>query len=100
MVQLIRDVRGPEATQVAVEDVPFDRLTEPGRPARRVRLPSGREGERAAKGDVGLNGWLLQPDDVALGSFDDPSRLPVHGLEMRHSAASAFASSRSNRARN
>src|SRR6266446_6341681 len=45
VVQMIRHLRGPEATDVAVIDVALHRLAESGSSPGRVDFPSGREHE-------------------------------------------------------
>src|SRR5262245_21125153 len=48
VIELIGHLRRPVAADVAVEQIPFDGLTQAGRPAFFVGLPAGREHERAA----------------------------------------------------
>src|SRR5947207_5099952 len=68
VIELVGHVRRPEAADVAVEDVALDRLAQTGGAAGRIRLPAGREHQRAAKREVRLRRllWrpLLQRDDV------------------------------------
>src|SRR5262252_10650947 len=102
MIQLIRHVRRPEASKMAVEDVALDRLTEAGRPAGRIGFPAGRERQRTAKRKMRRCGKLLERDDILtvtlVCEIGDPMGLAIDWLQMCHSTASAFASSRSNRA--
>src|SRR6185369_1298046 len=94
------------AADVAVEDVALDRLTQPRSAPRLIRFPPRREHERAADREVRLRRLLRRPllegDDVLLrfcDGLDDAIGLAVDCLQVSHRTASAFASSRSNRAR-
>src|SRR5262245_266891 len=102
MVQLIGHVRRPEASKMAVEDVALDRLTETGRAAGRIGFPARRERQRTAQRKMRRRRQLLERDDILtvapLGEIDYPMGLAIDWLQMCHSTASAFASSRSNRA--
>src|SRR5262245_29374835 len=105
MVQLIRHVRRPEAAEMTVEDVALDRLAETRSAAGGICLPAWRERQRTAQRKVRPRGWcLLQPDHVGLFFclyvLSYAVSFAVDRFQMRHSTASAFASSRSNRARN
>ena len=64
VVQLVGDVRGPEAGQVTVEEVALDGLAEAGGAAGGVDLPAGGEDEGAAEGDVGA-GAAFEADDTS-----------------------------------
>jgi hypothetical protein len=102
MVQLIRHVRRPEASEMAVEDVALDRLTEAGRPAGRIGFPAWRKRQRTSQRKVWWCRKLLERDDILtvtlICEIGDPMGLAIDWLQMCHSTASAFASSRSNRA--
>src|SRR5947207_9502234 len=78
---------------MAIEEVAFDRLAQPGGPAGAVRFPTGRKHERAADREVrsctagGLLWRPLQRHDVALRGALHTLRLAVHSLEMLHASS-------------
>src|SRR5437660_2213214 len=89
VIELVRHLRGPEAADVAVEDVAFDRLAESGGSARLIRLPAWREDERAAEREMRLRLLrrpLLEGDNVfcRLGRVDDALSFAVDRLQMIH----------------
>src|SRR5262245_57172384 len=102
MVQLIGNVRRPEATEMAVEDVTFDGLTQSRRAARRIGLPAREKRQRATERKVRRRGRLLKSDHVlavpCAREIGNAVGFAIDRLEVGHSAASALASSRSNRA--
>src|SRR4029077_8229322 len=63
---MIGDVSGPEASDVAIEEIALHGLAETGGAAGGVDFPAGIENERAAHRDVGLGrrAALLEGDDV------------------------------------
>src|ERR1700730_7547745 len=79
VVQLIRHLRRPVAADVAVEQIAFDRLTEPRRAARPIRFPARREDQRAADREMRQlgNAGALKPDDVMVGRPLDTHSLGV-----------------------
>src|SRR4029077_3830454 len=91
MVEVIGNVSGPEASDVAIEQVTLDGLAETRGAAGGINLPSGIKNQRAAHGDVrlGSRATLLKRDDVAFGcGFDDmlldATRFFVDGAKMIH----------------
>src|SRR5262249_52472861 len=48
VVQMVRHLRGPETTDVAIVQIALDRLAYPGGPAGRVNFPSRRKDQRTA----------------------------------------------------
>ena len=59
-------MRGPEAGQVAVEEITLDGLAEARGAAARVDLPAGEEDQRTAQGDVRIGRSGLQRDHIML----------------------------------
>src|SRR5438309_606511 len=107
VIELVGHLRRPEASDMAVEDVALYRLTQSGGAARLIGFPARREHERAAEWEMRLcrllRGTLLQRHHVLRGfrhRVGDAMGFAVDRLQMCHRTASAFASSRSNRARN
>ena len=87
---------GPEASDVAIEEIALDGLAEAGGAAGGIDFPAGIEDQRAAHGDVGLGrgAALLQGDDVVIvcviGIDDvllDALRFLVYRAKMLHDAA-------------
>jgi hypothetical protein len=85
---MIGNVSGPKASDVAVEKVPFDRLTETGSAPGGINFPSRVENQRASHGDVRLRTWtLLESDDIAFDGCDvllDAPCLAIDGSNMPH----------------
>ena len=61
VVELVRDLRGPVAAEVAVEEIALDRLAESRRAARAIDFPARRENRRAAERDVRPGRLLRRP---------------------------------------
>jgi hypothetical protein len=90
IVQMIRDMRGPKASDVTIEEVALNRLAEAGRATRGIDFPSGEEDERAAHRYVRLRtGWILESDNIILARRDmllNAQRLPIYSSKMLHIA--------------
>src|SRR5438034_4906576 len=93
VIELVRHLGRPVAADMAIEQIPFDRLAQSGGPAGAVRFPTGRKHERAADREVrscaagGLLWRPLQGHDVALRGALHTLRLAVHSLEMLHASS-------------
>src|SRR5215469_5140804 len=94
VVEMIRNLRRPIAGHVAIVDVALHRLAKPGRAARRVHFPSGREHQRTAHRDMRPRLWLavvgvLQCYDVFVARSDEIVNAPgllVYCSQMLHDA--------------
>src|SRR5262249_35914911 len=91
VIELVGHLRRPVATDVAVEEIALDRLTESGCPARAIGLPPRREDHRAAQRNVGRTRLLrhaaaLQGYDVALPPdvLLNANSLAIEGFQMGH----------------
>src|SRR2546422_10670220 len=94
VIQLVGHLRRPVAADVAVEEIPLDRLTESRGAARAVRFPAWRKHQRAPDRKMRRlrQAGPLQRDDIGpLGRFFDAHRLAVHWFEMRHFLLSRWA---------
>jgi hypothetical protein len=89
---MIRDMRGPKARDITIEEVALNRLAETGRATRGIDFPSGEEHERAAHGYVRLrSGWILESDNVILivarrDMLLNARRLAIYRSKMLHTA--------------
>src|SRR5439155_9748792 len=92
VVQMVRHLRGPEATQVAVVQVAFERRAQAGCASGGIDLPTGREHQRAAQWNVRpwLLLWtLLQREHIAvLGRQEliDLDGFAIHRAKMFHTS--------------
>jgi len=90
IVQMIRDMGGPKASDITVEEVALDRLAQASRAPSGIDFPSGEEHERAAHGYVRLGtGRILEGDHVVLARRNvllDAQRLAIYGSKVLHTA--------------
>jgi hypothetical protein len=81
IVQMVGDMSGPKAGDVAIEEVALNRLAEAGGAPRGIDFPSGEEHERATHWYVWLGtGWILEGDNIVLARRDmflNAHRLPI-----------------------
>src|SRR5262245_962802 len=69
VVEVVRNLRGPETAQIAVVEIAFERRAQAGGTAHGIDLPAGREDQRAAQRNVRprlLRRLLLQGKDVTI----------------------------------
>ena len=92
IVEVVRNLGRPEASRVAIVDIAFHGLAQPGRTAGGVGFPAGREDDGASHRnmDWGLRSTgSLEGNDVffqRLRMALDTLRLLVDGSEMLHEA--------------
>jgi len=97
---MIGNVSGPEASDVAIEEIPLHGLAKAGGAAGGVNFPARIENERAAHRDVRLWYWtaLLESNNIVRarnfvfnvgfgGVLLDALRFLVDGAKMIHEAA-------------
>src|SRR5438309_10913207 len=81
MIQLIGNLRGPEASGVAIEQIAFHGLTEAGCSSVAIGLPSRREDQRTTQRNVWsrrLLGWALQCDHIVLSVLRNAFGLAIN----------------------
>src|SRR5712692_7990407 len=88
---MIRDLRGPEARDVAIVQIAFNRLAQPRGSSRRIRFPSRRKNKRASERKMRplRRRTLLKSVNVAELRCDklfDASRFSVDGFQVFHIA--------------
>src|SRR5258706_711221 len=67
IVQMVGDMSGPKAGDVAIEEVALNRLAEAGGASRGIDFPSGEEHERATHRTVWFwTGWILEGENIGL----------------------------------
>src|SRR5262249_5248366 len=91
VVQMIRHLRGPEATDIAIVQIALDRLAQSSGPASRVNLPPRREDQRTAHRIMRARRLrsLLKREEVAVFSGDvifDSLRFTIDCSDVFHIA--------------